>query len=91
MVVVDGVSRVGVEANVQGWNAGKVLEGGEIAAATHCADLAAPYVQDALPRGRLVGGLDGGGGCVDDVVEYWCGGRLEVPPACSNVDVLLTS
>lgn len=89
MVMIDGVLGVGVEADVEGGDSGEILKGCKVTPASHGADCTAPYIQDTLPRCRLVGGLNGSSGCVNDIVKHWGSRGLEVSPAGTNIDILV--
>lgn len=88
MIVVDGVALGLAEFDAKRGDAGKVLEGGEVAAAAHGLDSAVPRVVDGLAADGLVGGRDGTGGFVDDPVEEGRGRGFKVGSVGSDVDVL---
>ena len=57
------------ELEVDRWNAGEVLECGEVAARSHGTDVAVPKISDRLALDRLVRTLHFGSYFVDRLVE----------------------
>lgn len=58
VIVVHGTVRATLEAHIHAGDTSKVLEGSEIATATHRRDMSVPNVSDCLTFGGLIGGLN---------------------------------
>ncbi len=87
VVMVNSAVGGRAKAQVDAGDAGKVLEGGEVGAGAHGADVAIPEITDGLAFDGLVGRLNKGGGFVEGFVEKWRGGGGELWAAGADVDI----
>lgn len=87
VIVVDRISGASAEAQIDARNASIVLEGREVTATSHGADLLVPKVIHSLALDSLVWRLNLRCDIVEQAVQKWCGGSVEHGAAHAHVHI----